>query len=105
MISDDAFDLPNPTSAEEARTGFVVRGHVQGVGFRWWTREIAADLRLRGTVRNLADGGVEIHVAGPAAAVAAFLESVRRGPSRARVDRLEEIPSLGTLPEGFHIAF
>ncbi|PAT15285.1 acylphosphatase [Corynebacterium sp. NML 120412] len=37
-----------------------VHGHVQGVGFRWWTRSRALELGLRGYAKNLADGRVEI---------------------------------------------
>ena len=37
-----------------------VHGHVQGVGFRWWTRSRALELGLRGYAKNLADGRVEV---------------------------------------------
>lgn len=101
MISNDAH---HPASPEEARRGVVLRGRVQGVGFRWWTREIAAELSLRGTVRNLPDGSVEIHVAGPAHAVETFIERIRTGPLHASVVSLEETPCRKGLPEGFQIA-
>jgi acylphosphatase len=101
MISNDALE---PASPEEARRGVVLRGRVQGVGFRWWTREIAGELRLRGTVRNRSDGSVEIHVAGPVGGVQAFIERVRTGPRHARVLSVEEIPCRAGLPEGFRIA-
>ena len=64
---------PNIT---EARVGVILEGRVQGVGFRWWTRREATALGLRGTVRNLDDGSVEVHVAGPAHVVAAFLPTL-----------------------------
>ena len=102
MSSDDFLDPPPP---EEARRGFLLRGRVQGVGFRWWTREIAQAHRLRGTVRNLPDGSVEIHVAGPSAAVDAFMDRVRIGPRHARVRSVDEIPCDHGLPEGFEITF
>lgn len=42
----------------------VVRGRVQGVGFRWWTRARALELGLVGTATNLPDGQVEVVVEG-----------------------------------------
>lgn len=101
MISNDAFEDARP---EEARRGLLLRGRVQGVGFRWWTREIAEELSLRGTVRNLPDGSVEIQIAGPIARVQAFIERIRTGPRQARVVSVEEIPCREDLPQGFQIA-
>jgi acylphosphatase len=57
----------------------VVAGRVQGVGFRWWTRARAYELGLRGTVRNLSDGRVEIVAVGPEERCRQLLEAVR-GP-------------------------
>ncbi len=101
MIADDTLDNAPP---EEARRGMLICGRVQGVGFRWWTRELAGELSLRGTVRNLPDGSVEIHVAGPIAQVQAFIERIRTGPRQARVVSVEEIPCRDGLPESFQIA-
>ena len=42
-----------------------VRGHVQGVGFRWWTRSQALALGLNGYAKNLPDGRVEVQAQGP----------------------------------------
>ncbi|HEY8478747.1 MAG TPA: acylphosphatase [Spirillospora sp.] len=42
-----------------------VRGHVQGVGFRWWVRSRALELGLTGSATNLADGRVEVVAEGP----------------------------------------
>ncbi len=42
----------------------IVTGHVQGVGFRWSCVQLAQQLQLTGTVKNLVDGRVEIHVTG-----------------------------------------
>jgi acylphosphatase len=50
-----------------------VSGHVQGVGFRWWTRCRARELDLVGVARNLPDGRVEVEAEGPAPAVRALL--------------------------------
>jgi acylphosphatase len=43
----------------------VVSGHVQGVGFRWFVRELAADAGLAGSATNLPDGRVEVVLEGP----------------------------------------
>lgn len=74
-----------------------VLGRVQGVGFRWFTREAGRELGVAGRVRNLPDGSVEIEAVAPAAALAAFKEQVRQGPRGARVDTLEE-ESLAPVP-------
>ena len=66
----------------------LVRGKVQGVGFRWFVREAARRAELAGWVRNLPDGGVELQAAGSEAGVAFLLDSVRRGPTGARVDEM-----------------
>jgi acylphosphatase len=69
---------------------FRLSGKVQGVGFRWFTRQAARELGLTGRVRNLPDGRVEIEVAGGSEPLAAFRERVRQGPPGARVTGLEE---------------
>ncbi|MEX2571990.1 MAG: acylphosphatase [Gemmatimonadota bacterium] len=68
----------------------LVEGRVQGVGFRWWTRETARNLDLVGHVRNRTDGTVEVLAAGPAAAVADLREALRQGPPAALVERISE---------------
>jgi acylphosphatase len=67
----------------------MVRGRVQGVGFRYFAERTAARLGLAGWVRNRADGSVEAVAAGEAAQVEAMVEACRRGPSSARVDSLD----------------
>ncbi len=60
-----------------------VAGRVQGVGFRAWATQVAAQLRLRGWVRNRSDGTVEMLVTGPDDAVSAMIEAARQGPPAA----------------------
>lgn len=50
---------------EEERLVAFVRGDVQGVGFRWWTRSQALALGLNGYAKNLPDGRVEVQAQGP----------------------------------------
>jgi len=63
----------------------VMRGYVQGVGFRMWTEDLAERLGLEGWVRNRRDGSVEAVFAGPEQAVTAAIEACRSGPRGARV--------------------
>ncbi len=63
----------------------VVSGIVQGVGFRYWTMEIALKLGLTGWVRNRADGTVEILAQGSKAWLTALLEKIQVGPPGAMV--------------------
>ena len=83
--------------------GFRIRGRVQGVGFRWWTRRRASELGLRGTVANLPDGTVEVHVAGGVETLRAFAGELEGGPPMARVDEVERFSSTMSLPADFEI--
>ena len=69
-----------------------VEGRVQGVGFRWYIREAARQLGVSGTVRNLADGAVEIEAAGPADALAALERAAREGPPGSAVSHVRAAP-------------
>ena len=64
----------------------VVRGRVQGVGFRYFARQRAEVYGVSGFVRNLPDGSVELHAEGAAEAMRTFEADLRRGPSFGRVD-------------------
>jgi len=66
----------------------VIRGRVQGVGYRAWTIDEARHRGLSGWVRNLADGDVEAVFSGPAAIVDDMVAACRRGPPSARVDHV-----------------
>jgi acylphosphatase len=68
----------------------VVRGRVQGVGFRAWAEITALELGLEGWVRNRRDGSVEVVLAGTEDVVAAMVELCRKGPPGARVDALAQ---------------
>ena len=68
----------------------VIRGRVQGVGYRAFAEYTAQGHGLGGWVRNRRDGAVEAVFAGPAAAVKAMVDACRGGPPGARVDAIEE---------------
>lgn len=83
---------------------FRVTGRVQGVGFRWWTRLQARELGIDGTVRNAADGAVEVHARGEAAALDELRRRLSSGPPSAHVDAVEPIDvDLASAGEGFQI--
>lgn len=67
----------------------VIRGRVQGVGYRIWTEDLAERLGLEGWVRNRRDGSVEAVFAGPERAVVATIEACRSGPRGAHVDTID----------------
>jgi acylphosphatase len=80
------------TSAEkttEARR-FLVRGRVQGVGFRWFVEREAHVLGIAGWVRNNVDGSVEVLAMGSREQLVGLRSRLREGPRAARVDDVEE---------------
>lgn len=68
---------------------YLVRGRVQGVGFRWWTRREAERLQVGGWVRNREDGTVEVMARSDRETLGLFEEALRRGPPMARVEEVE----------------
>ena len=75
--------------ATQARR-FVVRGRVQGVGFRWFVEREAHVLGVSGWVRNNADGSVEVLAQGTRDQLLGLRSRLRQGPRAARVDEVEE---------------
>jgi acylphosphatase len=69
---------------------FLIRGRVQGVGFRWFVHREAAELGLRGWVRNTDAGEVEIVAAGDAETIAELRVELRKGSRGSRVDAVIE---------------
>jgi len=78
-----------------------VRGTVQGVAFRWHTKERARELGLAGWVRNLPDGRVEAWIEGEVPAVEEMLAWLRRGPPSARVAGVEIVEETSSDAERF----
>jgi acylphosphatase len=69
---------------------YLVKGRVQGVGFRWFVHREAAALGLKGWVRNTEDGKVEVMASGDAAQLAELRLALQRGSRGSRVDGVEE---------------
>jgi len=86
------------------RVHLVIRGRVQGVGFRWFAAREAERLGVGGTVRNRADGAVEVEAEGERDPLRSFLEALRAGPRAARVASVDEHWSEGPARHsGFRI--
>ena len=81
---------------------FLIRGDVQGVGYRFFAQRAAARHQIVGYVRNCPDGTVEALAEGPAVSVEAFKQDLAAGPQWAVVDQLEEI---NLDPSGAYSAF
>jgi acylphosphatase len=69
---------------------YVVRGRVQGVGFRWFVEREAQILGVAGWVRNNYDGSVEVLATGTREQLSRLRERLQAGPRAARVDQVEE---------------
>ncbi|HKG55758.1 MAG TPA: acylphosphatase [Candidatus Limnocylindrales bacterium] len=97
-------DRAGDLDAAPERLEAVVRGRVQGVGFRYFVMQAAAGLPITGWVANEPDGSVRCVAEGSRQALDALLERLRDGPGGARVDRVTEtwMPATGRF-EGFRV--
>jgi acylphosphatase len=84
---------------------WIVRGRVQGVGFRWFVYREADRLSVGGFARNLPDGSVEVVSEGPEEALEVLETALQRGPAMARVDAVERlnVPPELQVPKAFDI--
>jgi acylphosphatase len=83
----------------------LVYGHVQGVGFRWWTRARALELNLVGSATNLSDGRVAVVAEGERHSCELLLDALRSDAAPGSVDKVVEEwrPPRGDL-NGFGVA-
>jgi acylphosphatase len=82
---------------------WIVRGRVQGVGFRYFAQRAAAGLGLTGYARNLDDGRVEVYAAGPQEKLSQLGGLLYRGPRWADVRGVEEQEAAANHCAGFRI--
>jgi acylphosphatase len=82
---------------------WIVRGRVQGVGFRYFAQHAAADLGLTGYARNLDDGRVEVYAAGAEERLQQLAGLLHRGPRWADVRGVEEQEAAVHQYGGFRI--
>ncbi len=85
---------------------YIVRGRVQGVGYRWFARRHAQALVINGYVKNLKDGSVEIWAEADESILMEFEPLLRSGPPGAHVRelRIEEAAISGRF-QGFDIGY
>ncbi len=74
---------------EMARLHAMVRGRVQGVGFRYFVLDTAQQMNLTGWVRNRWDGSVEVTAEGEKAVLQLFIKALHKGPRLANVSEVE----------------
>jgi acylphosphatase len=76
---------------------YMVRGRVQGVGFRWFVEREAHALGIAGWVRNNADGAVEVLAIGTNEQLLQLKRKLQQGPRAARVDTVDEAAAQAPL--------
>lgn len=86
----------------EVRLCAWAHGHVQGVGFRWWTRSRALELGLTGYASNRPDGRVQVVAQGPRQACEKLLDLLQCGDTPGRVDKvIADWSEVGETLSGF----
>lgn len=85
---------------------YIVQGRVQGVAFRYYTQRSAHQFGVKGTVKNLYNGDVEVYAQGNEDAIKKFEAFLNSGPISARVNRVirEVFESNNVFPD-FGVAF
>jgi len=89
----------SPTENATLARRFLIRGRVQGVGFRWFVEREAHILGIAGWVRNNHDGSVEVLAQGTRDQLSGLHSRLREGPRAARVDAVEvsDAPAVARL--------
>lgn len=95
-------EVSSPPAGDPARLTAWVRGRVQGVGFRWWTRSRALELGLVGSATNLPDGRVQVVAEGSAAACQVLLAELA---GTAAPGRVSGVTHRWTVPRGDLVGF
>lgn len=84
---------------------YIVRGRVQGVGYRYFVNHTANTLGLRGWVRNLDDGSVEVLAMGTPDQIAELTAHLHRGPRFSEVRSVEETEAAPVEASSFSVRY
>jgi acylphosphatase len=76
---------------ENLRLNIIVKGYVQGVGYRYFCYRKAKEFKIKGYVRNLYDGDVELEVEGEEGMINDFVKAVKIGPVRSIINSVKVI--------------
>jgi acylphosphatase len=87
------FILSQMNRNENQARRFFLAGRVQGVGYRYFVQELAQELGLRGYVRNLRDGRVEVLAIGSPETLRLVRQALQKGPMMSRVSEVIEEPA------------
>ena len=82
---------------------YLIRGRVQGVGFRYFAQRVAADIGVNGYTRNLDDGRVEVYAIGSSEQLSELSGRLWKGPRLADVRGVEEQEANVQQYDAFHI--
>ncbi len=96
--------MPKPRSpVAVAARRYLVRGRVQGVGYRYFVERAAGELGLKGYAKNLHDGRVEVYASGPPERLAELSGLLWQGPRWAEVRGVDEQAAAVLQYLGFRI--
>ncbi|MCK4762043.1 MAG: acylphosphatase [Candidatus Aminicenantes bacterium] len=85
---------------------YIVKGIVQGVAFRHYTMKAAQDYKIKGTVKNLYNGDVEVYAQGADESIKLFEDFLKNGPRSARVDKvIKKVKEIDETYTDFDIIF
>ena len=98
VVNHEAGTEPGPVSSR-----LIVRGKVQGVGYRKWLKSAAMKKAVDGWVRNRSDGAVEAILSGNASHIAELIEECREGPKRSHVEQVSIKQTTITPKSGFRV--
>lgn len=73
----------------DAYCKIILKGRVQGVGFRWFVKQNADQLGINGYVKNRYDGNVEIQAEGEKSAIETLIQQLKKGPTFAKVHDID----------------
>jgi acylphosphatase len=92
--------------AEKIAKRYIIKGNVQGVGYRYFTINIANSIGLYGYVENLYNGDVEVYAIGEVTQLEALKQHLFKGPSYSNVvDIIETNAQVDNNLTGFHVEY